>query len=227
MDILWAHLSHEVAMHFLKIFIILTSLSVLCGCGEKLDTTDPEGTYNLYRNALFEGNAEKVYDLLAPDSIQYFEDEFLRLQRMDKTIARYLPITDHKLARRQAGSILTDEITDGKSLFLKVFQPASMKLSKSSRWNQSPFEVGAIVEEIQVSEDGKAAKLTTKAKEEYRFQKNEKEQWELQLVQSAQAFQSAMEWMKQNENALQQTIDDLIEEETTKRESIIADLMGL
>ncbi len=213
-------------MHFLKIIIILSSLLALFGCGEKLDTTDPEGTYNLYRNAVFEGNAENVYKLLAPDSIQYFDDEFLRLERMDKTIARYLPITDHKLARRQAGSILTDEVTDGQSLFLKVFQPSGMNLSKSSRWSQSPFEVGAIVEEIQVSEDGKAAKLTTKAKEEYRFIK-EKDVWKLQLVQSAEAFQSAMGWMEKNENALQQTIDDLIEEETTKRESIIADLMGI
>lgn len=197
------------------------------GCSEKLDTTDPEGTYNLYRNALFEGSAEKVYGLLAPGSIKYFDDEFLRLKRMDATITRYLPITDHKLARRQAGSILTDEVTDGHTLFLKIFQPASMKLSKSSRWNQSPFEVGAIVEQIQVSEDGMAAKLTTKAKEEYRFEKNEKEEWKLQLVQSAQAFQQATEWMAGNENALQQTIDDLIEEDTTNRESIIADLMGL
>ncbi len=200
---------------------------MLLGCGEKLDTTDPEGTYNLYRDALFEGNAEKVYALLAPGSIKYFEDEYLRLQRMDKTIARYLPITDHKLARRQAGSILTDEVKDGRTLFLKVFKPASMKLSKSSRWNQSPFEVGAIVEEIQVSEDGNVAKLTTKARQEYRFQKNKTGEWKLQLVQSAQAFQEAMGWMAANESALQQTIDDLIEEETTDRESIIADLMGL
>ncbi len=212
----------------LSTFIMSILLSsIFLGCGEKLETSDPEGTYNLYRNALFEGDSEKIYVLLAPESIAYFDDEFARLERMDETIAKYLPITDHKLARRQAGSILTDEVKDGHGLFLKIFKPSSMELSKSSRWNQSPYEVGAIVDEIQVSEDGKAAKLTTKAKEEYHFEKTEKGVWKLQLVQSAKAFQDATQWMRKNERSLQQTIDDLIEEERTKRETIIAELMGL
>lgn len=213
--------------HLFNTILFFVFFISITGCGEKLDTSTPEGTYNLYRNAIFEGNAEGVYALLSENSTQYFEDQYLRLTRMDETIAKYLPITDHKLARKQAGSILTDHVIDGHSLFLKVFQPASMKLKKSSKWSQSPYEVGALIEEIQISEDGKVAKLLTKANEEYQFKKDENDTWKIQWVQSQEAMRTALEWMKKNEIALQQTIDDLIEEETTKRESIIAELMGL
>ena len=137
---------------------------------------------------------------------------------MDVQIARYLPPTDHKLARRQAGSVLTDDVQDGHGLFLKVFTPANMKITEAHR-------IGSVVSEIQVTEDEKFAKLKTEAGTEYRLEKMQDETWKVVVVGDNSPFQSAMGWLNSNEEALEQTVTDLIEEETKHREAIIAELI--
>ena len=203
----------------------LTILLVSCalfalGCGDKLDPTEPEGAYNVFRDALFRGDSQMIWDRMAPSSHQYFDDEVERLRKMDEKIGRYLPATDHKLARKQAGSILTDEITDGRGLFNKIFQPA--KLPQDEK-----FHVGSDVEEVQISEDEKTAKVITRGKQNILLVHNEKnDEWYIMFVESIDELGTSMKWLESNESALTQTVEDLIDEERRERESVISELMG-
>ncbi len=195
------------------------------GCDENVDPTDPEGAYNIYINSLWANDAEGVWDRLAPTTRGYFQTQYENLVEMDETIRRYLPATDHKIARQQAGSILTDEVQDGKGLFLKVFQPQGLNATGGHK-------VGALVDEIKINEDKTQAELTTLGGDTFYLTKGTGEgvdpnQWYVMLVRSSEKVKSRMQWLDSNQSALQQTVEDLIAEERTKRESIIAELMRL
>lgn len=203
-----------------KLFVLISILLGSAACGEKVDPTDPEGAYNLYVKALWAGDAEAVWERAAPSTHQYFQEQQERLQEMDETIERYLPATDHKIAREQAGSILTSKATDGKTLFLEVFQPSNLKLKES-------HQVGAGVDQIRINEDETAAELKTLGGDVYYLTKAEDEQWYIMLVQSSSAVKERMKWLEANQSALQQTVEDLIDEEREEREAVIAELMKL
>ncbi len=200
--------------------LVLIVCSVGAGCGEKLDPTDPEGAYNLYVKSLWAGDAEAVWNRLAPSTQEYFQTRYEALVEMDDTIRRYLPPTDHRIAREQAGSILTDEVEDGKGLFLKVFEPSQLKLTES-------HEVGASVEEIRINEDETAAELKTLGGDVYYLTRGENEEWYVMLVRSSSMVEKRMKWLDSNQSALKQTVEDLIDEERKEREEVIAELMKL
>jgi hypothetical protein len=200
--------------------LVLIVCSVSAGCGEKLDPTDPEGAYNLYVKSLWAGDAEAVWNRLAPSTQEYFQTRYEALVEMDDTIRRYLPPTDHRIAREQAGSILTDEVEDGKGLFLKVFEPSQLKLTES-------HEVGASVEEIRINEDETAAELKTLGGDVYYLTRGENEEWYVMLVRSSSMVEKRMKWLDSNQSALKQTVEDLIDEERKEREEVIAELMKL
>ena len=198
------------------------------GCTGKSDPTGPEGAYNQFRDGLFEGDNDKVWNRMSPDSHAYFDDQVARLRLMDEKIVRYLPPTDHKLARGQAGSVLTDEVTDGRGLFDKIFQPKGLPKDEQ-------FKVGSQVEEIRKSEDEKTAEVITRGKQTIRLVHDEKsDEWFVSLPNSTfvtvektpEALNKSFQWLEKNESALDQTIEDLIEEERREREKVIADLMG-
>lgn len=204
---------------------VLHVLLVLCAgtsmaCGEKVDPTDPEGAYNLYLKALWSGDAEGVWVRLSPSTKEYFQNQYEVLVAMDETIEKYLPPTDHKIAREQAGSILTDKVTDGKTLFLQVFQPKNLKIEEAHK-------VGAAVDEIRINEDETAAELKTLGGDVLYLTKDTDQQWYVMLVRSSAAVGERMKWLEQNQSALQQTVEDLIDEERKKREAVIAELMKL
>jgi hypothetical protein len=142
----------------------------------------------------------------------------------DAMWAGYLPLADHRLARRQSGAVLTKEIKDGKGLFLKVFTPD--KLPK-----ETAYKLGTDVEELAVSEDDQNAKIVTRGKQTFYLVKQkaakrgEPARWHVKLVQSSEAVPGAFSWLEGNRVALQQTVDDLIAEERQQREAIIAELM--
>lgn len=205
-------------MRFRLLLVLCLTLAV--GCAENVDPKDPEGAYNLYTKALWAKNAEAVWDRSAPTTHQYFEDKYSTLVKMDETINRYLPPTDHKIAREQAGSILTSKVKDGKGLFLEVFHPDRLKLAEKHK-------VGATVDQIKINEDETAAELTTLGKDVFYLTKGENEEWYVMLVRSSSAVEGQMKWLTQNESALNQTIEDLIQEERKEREAVIAELMKL
>lgn len=190
------------------------------GCADNVDPKDPEGAYNLYVNALWAKDANAVWARTAPTTHQYFQDKYETLVKMDETITRYLPPTDHKIAREQAGSILTSKVKDGKGLFLEVFRPDRLQLAQKHK-------VGRIVDQIRINEDDTAAELKTLGGDTFYLTKGENEEWFVMLVRSSEAVDKQMNWLSSNESALNQTIEDLIDEERKKREAVIAELMKL
>lgn len=208
-----------------RISLVLTSLLVCfvvstTGCAENVDPTDPEGAYNLYVKAFWAGDPDGVWTRLSPSTHEYFEEQYEKLVEMDETIERYLPATDHRIAREQAGSILTSEVKDGKGLFLKVFQPKEMELSEAHR-------VGATVEEIKINEDETAAELKTLGGDTYYLMRGERDAWFVMLIRSSSAVGKQMNWLESNQSALKQTVEDLIAEEREEREAVIAELMKI
>ena len=201
--------------------LIALLLAILtAGCAENLDPKDPEGAYNLYVNALWAKDAKAVWDRAAPPTHQYFNERYDTLAKMDETIGRYLPPTDHRIAREQAGSILTDKVTDGRGLFLELFKPEQLDLAEKHL-------VGASVDQIRINEEGNVAELTTLGKDTYFLAKGADEEWYVMLVRSSKAVEQQMSWLTANESALTQTIEDLIAEERSQREAVIQELMKL
>jgi hypothetical protein len=141
---------------------------------------------------------------------------------MDELIRRYLPQTDVKLARKQSGTVLLDDVGDGRELFLKVYSAENVPKKKAI------IEVGSEVDEVKVAEDGKLAKVVTRAGQEYILTKDEdSEEWYVMLTKSNDAVENSFGWLERNEEALTQTVEDLIKEEREQREEVIAELMGL
>ncbi|MEZ4462367.1 MAG: hypothetical protein R3E66_22110 [bacterium] len=207
---------------FSRVLLLMLALStlLLSACGDKLDPSDPEGAFNLFKTAMLNGDRDTMWEHMAPSSREYFDAQLKRLHAMDEKIARYLPPTDHKLARTQAGSILTDSMTTGRQLFDKVVTPSGLPKDEK-------YLVGLTVEEIKVSEDEKTAAILTRGKQKVLLQYDEKnDRWDVMFVESFEPLKTAMKWMDANENALNQTIDDLLSEERRKRETILAELMG-
>jgi hypothetical protein len=189
------------------------------GCSDELDSSEPEGAYYIFRNALIAGDAETVWERTDGDTRAYFQKRYEHLVDMDETIERYLPQTDHKIARKQSGAVLLDEVKDGKGLFLKVFKPVKLDATEAIR-------IGSDLEELKVAEDDSAAKVVTRAGQEYVLTHDEhNEEWHVMLVRSTDKVEASFGWLTTNQSALQQTVEDLIAEERKKRETIIAELM--
>lgn len=205
--------------------VVLAAVAVAClatlamGCSDELDPTEPEGAYYIFRNALLEGDAQVVWKRTDAETHRYFQERYEQLVEMDETIRRYLPQTDHKIARKQSGVILLDEVDGGKGLFLKIFQPDNLP-------EQEAIKIGSNIDELKVTEDGQAAKVITRAGQEYVLTREEDgEEWRVMLISSTDSVQENLGWLKQNQSALQQTVEDLIAEERAKRETIIAELL--
>ena len=203
---------------FAAAVLLALTLTMAAGCSDKQDPTDPEGAYNLFRDALFRGDDDAVWERLAPTTKTYFEEQHERLVQMDGTIEKYLPQTDHRIAREQAGSILTEEVQDGKSLFAKVFTPASLPKDEA-------YHLGSNIAEVEVAEDEKFARVRTLAGQEYVLTQGEREEWFVMLIKSSEAVKGRLTWVEANESALKQTVEDLIAEERKEREAVIAKLL--
>jgi hypothetical protein len=204
-----------------KICALLLLVVFAQSCSDEHDPTEPEDAYLIFREALFEGDAEGVWNRSAPETHQYFQEHYERLVEMDEKIVKYLPQTDHNIARRQSGTELISEVEDGHGLFLKVFRKPSFPDEKFEA-----IELGSQVEEIEMSKDQKFANLKTKGGQTWVMARGDDEQWYVRLVESNDAVNEQMEWLTSNDEALEQTIEDLISEERERREKIIAELMG-
>ncbi|MBA2661464.1 MAG: hypothetical protein H0U74_04170 [Bradymonadaceae bacterium] len=190
------------------------------GCSSELDPTKPEHAYLIFRNALFEGDAATIWQRSDQPTHEYFQTRYEQLVQMGTFIETYLPQTDHRLAKRQSGAELTDMVSSGQELFLKVFQPALLP-------GEEPVRFGSEVQEIQMSEDGAAAVIVTRSEQQFLLAKAADNQWYVSLVESGDVVETSFKWLDQNESALKQTVEDLIAEERKKREAIIAELMNV
>ena len=200
--------------------VIGSLVFVLTGCGDELDPTNPGDAYLIFRDALMEGDAETVWERTDSQTHAYFEDRYKQLVEMDAMIRRYLPQTDHKIARKQSGTVLLDKVDNGRQLFTQVFAGQSVPADEA-------VEVGSRVDEVRVGEKEKFARVITRAGQQYVLERNpETEQWHVMLVKSTEAVDESFGWLDFNKKALEETVEELIAEEREEREEVIAELMG-
>lgn len=199
---------------------ILVGAVALAGCSGELNPEDPGQAYLLFREALVEGDVDGMWDRTAPSTREYFDERYEQLVDMDEKIKNYLPRTDHKLARKQTGTILLDEIDSGRDLFEKIVAPDGVSMSEAQR-------LGSLIDQIEVSKNNEEARAVTRSGRTYRLVKGDDDEWYVRLVDSLQAVDKSFEWLERNRSAVSETVNDLLEEEQEEREEIIADLMDV
>ncbi len=199
--------------------VVTTALvaTAIAGCGGEPDPSSPDDAYQIFRTALFEADAETMWERTDPQTRDYFEDRYERLVEMDELIERYLPQTDHRIARTQSGAELLDEIESGRLLFVTMMQPGPFV-------DDDAVELGARLQELRMAEDGQSAVAVTRGGQEFVLVTDD-DHWYVNLVESGSFLETTFQWLTDNEEALEQTVEDLIEEERQVREEIIADLM--
>ncbi len=202
------------------LFVLLSLTALNTACSGELDPTKPEDAYLIFRDALFEDDHATIWQRSDQATHEYFQIRYDQLTQMGVFIERYLPLTDHRLARRQSGVELTETAKNGQELFAKVFQPKLLATTPGVIF-------GSNVREIQISEDGKAAIIVTRGQQEFPLVLAADGQWYVGLVDVGEIVETSFQWIDQNESALKQTVEDLIVEERKKREAVIAELMDV
>ncbi len=200
--------------------VLFTAAFGSAGCGGELAPTEPDEAYLLYRKAMLEGDVEAMWKRSAESTRRYFEERYEMLHDMDRKIREYLPQSDHKLARKQTGTELLDDIDGPRGLFERIVAPEEMAVDQARR-------LGSQVGEIRVSKDQRRAEVETRAGRTYRLVKQEDDEWYVALAESLEALDESFQWLERNEQALTETINDLREEEREEREEIIAELMDV
>jgi hypothetical protein len=212
--------SMSLAPKLLVAGLLFSALALLSGCGGELDPSDPKDAYSLFRTALFSGDADTAWTHADEQTRHYFQERYEKLQEMNDLIERYLPYTDHQIARSQSGVELLDELESGQDLFTLVFKPAEFIDDPS-------VSFGAEAREIQMSESGDTARVVTRGEQEFVLVLQDDDLWYVNLVESGDFLDDAFQWLSNNEDALEQTVQDLIEEERRNREEIISQLMNV
>lgn len=210
----------RLASNLLLILLALTLAVGAMACSSELDPTDPGDAYTIFRDALFAGQPDVVWERFDPQTRASFQERYDRLVQMNQLIESYLPQTDHRLARSQSGVELLASVGDGRELFEMVFEKAEMP-------DDDAIVFGSGISEIRVSEDGTTALVVTRGAQEFVMVQAEDETWHVDLVGSGDFLDTSFGWLTRNEEALSKTVEDLIAEERQKREAIIADLMNL
>lgn len=208
----------------LRFGLVVTAICAMAagwitGCSGEPDPSDPEDAYDMYRHALFEGDGEAMWERVDEETREYFEARYTQLEEMDELIERYLPATDHDIARSQSGAELLDDVDSGSELFTAVIEPGEF-IEDEAVW------LGADLAELRMAQDGESAVAVTRGQQQFVLV-TEDDEWYVNLVESDQILDNRFEWLDNNEDNLEQTVEDLLEEERQMREEIIADLMDV
>ena len=207
-----------VAARTLVIFILLVSSTCLSSCAEEVVATEPEGAYIIWRQALFDGDEDKVYDQLDDQTQKVFQDRVVLLGRMSQDIQRYLPQADQKLARQQTGVVMLSEhgIKDGRGLFKALIELDKLTVSPE-------LEVGTEVSEVEVNESGTEAAVVVYAGQQFVLRKEEDAHW--RIASWRQLSTERTQWILDNGLVLEQTVQDLINEEKEEVNAVIKYLL--
>lgn len=202
------------------LLFVAVSLSLTAGCQSEPEPTDPGGAYRLFIQALGDGDLQGMWQRFDGETRGYFEDRYRDLVAMDAKIHRYLPPTDHDVARSQSGTSLLSEIDGAQELFENVARPNRLAMTPAHR-------VGSRVESITVSKNEKNAVVETLAGQTFRMVRGEEGEWYVNLVASSDAIHQKFAWLRTNSEALDATVDHLVDREQQRRERVIADLFDV
>ncbi len=209
----------DCARNLLTLFVSVAVCATAVGCGPSEDPANPAGGYNLFRKGLLQTDSELVWERLDQRSREYFQRRYDQLVSMDRKIEQYMPPTDHRLARKQSGTVLLEEIEGPKGLFERVIDLKNLKASRAT-------ELGSLVGGVKVQKDKQTAIIETRGGRTYRMVRQDDE-WYVNLVDSVPAVDKSFEWLDKNREALAQTVNDRIEDEKERREEIIAQLFDV
>lgn len=204
----------------LRWFVVLVAVASLgSSCSEELIPEEPEGAYLLWRKALLSGDTEGVYAYLDGSTHTLLDKRVQVLERMNEDIARYLPQVDQKLARNQTGVVLLEkhEIENGGGLFGVIFQPTKLEVTPE-------IEVGTLISSVEYNEAGDEAAIISDAGQEFRLKKESDGVWRITSWKGL--CEDRTQWILDNQTALEQTVQDLINEEQEEIDAVIKFLLN-
>jgi hypothetical protein len=192
---------------------------VLVSCSEEVVETEPEGAYIIWRQALFDGDEGRVYEQLDAQTKRVFQERFERLLLMSQDIQRYLPQADQKLAREQTGVVMLSRhgIKDGEGLFRALVELDKLEVSPE-------IEVGTEVSEVEINESGTEAAVVVYAGQQFVLRKEEEGRW--RIASWHQLCSERTQWILDNSQVLEQTVQDLINEEKEETDAVIKYLLA-
>ncbi len=184
------------------------------GCAEELTPQEPRGAYMIFRQAVLSGDAAGVYAAMDKETHQVFETRYQTMVGMEEQIVRFLPQVDQKLARQQTGVVLLKErgITSGETLFHAVFTAQKLEVTPE-------IEVGTEVSEVEVNAEESEAAVVTYSGQVYRLVKEEDGVWRVKSWR--ELVEQKTSWVTGNQSALEQTVSDLIKEESEEVDKVI------
>lgn len=171
-------------------------VAVLCaGCSEDVPITEPEGAWDAFSIALFAGDADGVWDLLAADTHARFGAAWEDLQAMDEML-RYLQASERAEVRRAAGLHMLDSLEGPEDLFAWMFVGTSVP--RGDRHLD-----GAAVAEIVV--DGDHCQVETRAGQQFELVREEDGVWRVAAPLDAM-FASRLDRIATNREHLRDTV---------------------
>lgn len=191
----------------------------VAGCQEEYLPSEPDGAYMLWRQALLSGDIEGVYDLLDEDTHADLDERVGVMREMSEDILRYLPQVDQKLARQQTGVVLLNKhnIETGADLFKVLFKPDKLEVTPS-------IEVGTEISELTLNEAGDEAVIVVYSSQQFLMRKNQEGQWRVSSWKTLCLERT--QWILDNRDALEQTVQDLINEEKEEVDAAIKFLLA-
>lgn len=204
-------------LSFAPLCVLVALLSA--SCAEELLPTEPEGAYMLWRQALLEGDEDAAYSYLDEETHKIFDQRVEVLRAMEKDIQRYLPQVDQKLARQQTGVVLLKQgkIDDGAGLFRALFTTEGLEVTPE-------IEVGTEISEIEINEAGDEAAVVAYAGQQFLLRKEGDGVWRIASWRSMCIERTL--WILDNRSALEQTVQDLINEEKEEMNAVIKFLLA-
>ena len=199
----------------LAICLVLVGTS---SCKDEVILDEPAGGYMAFRDAVLETKAGEVYECLDKETKDVYETRLATLQAMDERISKFLPQVDRRLAREQTGVVLLKEknLQSGKDLFVLLFQGDQIIRTEG-------LENGTAVSYVETNDTGKQAVVKTYANVQYHMVKEEDDVW--RVAQWKELSEARTKWIVDNKSTLEQTVEDLINEEKEEVDKVIAFLL--
>ncbi len=194
-------------------------VTLLCAaCEDEVVLDEPGGGYMAFRDAVLDNKAEDVYACLDAATKAVYDERFKTLQAMDERITKFLPQVDQKLARQQTGVVLLKEknLQSGKDLFVLIFQGSKIERTEG-------LENGTEVSYEEINDTKDAAVVKTYANVQYQMVKEEDGVW--RVAEWKELSEERTKWIVDNQSALEQTVEDLINEEKEEIDRVIAFLL--